>query len=123
MPQMQEVTLATIERGAAVELFARELEKVTDNITDLMTGEGKRKIVLTFTFEPSMDRTSAQVEIKAESKLAPVAPHPAMVYIGKKNGKLGAFEADANQLDMFDGDTGEVISAPNVTTFNQKEAL
>lgn len=123
MPKMQEVTLATLERGAAVELFNRELSKVAENINDLNTALGKRKITLTFTFTPTQDRMAAQVEIKAESKLAPVAPHPALIYIGSANGKLTAYEANQDQLDLFDGDTGEIIDQDNITQFSRKEVM
>jgi hypothetical protein len=93
------VRLDTLNQGAAVEMFGRELEKVLTNITDPNTSAtAVREITIKVTFKPNEDREVGIVGIAAASKLAPFKPVQTMVYIGMRKGKPTAMENNPKQL-------------------------
>jgi len=103
LPNEYVVSLATLNKGAAIELFEKELNRVLENIADSNVEPlAKRKIALTVTFQPSRDVKSAAVSIKCESKLAAVKPAGTTVYFGKVEGELKAVENDPDQGALFD---------------------
>ena len=76
-------TLTEIGRGAAVERFDLELQKVLDNIQDPNTDAKKaRSVVLKFTITPDEDRGVGKYAIDAQAKLAPLKSHPGRVFLG-----------------------------------------
>lgn len=100
---LKEVNLSTIAEGAAVELFQHELEKVANNIADQNTeAKAKRKIVLTFDFEPDNNREEVVVSVSSKITTAGIKGHSKTSFLGKMNGKPGIFAHDTKQLNMFD---------------------
>lgn len=96
-------TLTEIGRGAAVERFDLELQKVLDNIQDPNTDPKKaRSVVLKFTITPDEDRGVGKYAIDAQAKLAPLKAHPGRVFLGKdsKTGHGVASEEHPNQAEM-----------------------
>lgn len=95
-------TLTDIGRGAAVERFDLELQKVLDNIQDPNTDPKKaRKVVLTFTVTPDEDRGVGKYAIDAQAKLAPIKAHPGRVFLGMDaNGHGVASEEHPTQAEM-----------------------
>ena len=95
-------TLTDIGRGAAVERFDMELQKVLDNIQDPNTDPKKaRSVVLKFTITPDEDRGVGKYAIDAQAKLAPIEAHPGRVFLGRdKNGKGVATEEHPTQVEM-----------------------
>lgn len=99
----EELSLGNLARGAAIERFDAELQKLMDNILDPNTGNGKRTLTLTVVFTPTEDRSTAKVDIRTAVKLAPMASYPSLVFIRKdKHGNALAFENIPEQMGMFD---------------------
>ena len=95
-------TLTDIGRGAAVERFDIELQKVLDNIQDPNTDPKKaRSVVLKFTITPDEDRGVGKYSIDAQAKLAPIKAHPGRVFLGRdKDGHGVASEEHPAQVEM-----------------------
>jgi hypothetical protein len=104
-------TLTEIGRGAAVERFDLELQKVLDNIQDPNTDPRKaRSVVLKFTITPDEDRGVGKYAIDAQAKLAPLKSHPGRVFLGRdQDGHGMASEEHPSQVEMK-----EVTEAPGL---------
>jgi len=104
------VTLATLNEGAALELFDTELKKLLDNIADVNTDpELKRDITLKVVFEPDEDRKRATVSVKVTSKLAGSKGVATNVWFGVVDGQRAAVATNPNQGRLFDKPGGRVI--------------
>lgn len=104
---MKEITLETVNDGAAKELFARELQNISANINDQNTkAKGKRSLTLTFEFEPDDAREEVKVTVQARAKLMPIKAYTKTAHLGKRNGKVTLYSSDTKQIDMFDEDSG-----------------
>jgi hypothetical protein len=102
-PKMNVVTLETIARGAAPELFQEELSKVIKNILDPNTeAEAKRQITLTFTFYPSEDRESCATDVGVSRKDAPVHRASTTLFLGIHMNEPVAIEQDPKQMGLFE---------------------
>jgi hypothetical protein len=100
---MQDLTLATIAKGAAPERFQDELARVVANILDVNTDpEAIRAITMTVKIKPSESREMATVALEVKSKLAPPKAVPDTMYFGrsKKDGELVATRWDPAQLEL-----------------------
>lgn len=103
MQGLKKVELAEVNKGAAEELFNREMERVLENIEDPSTAPAeKREITLKFIITPNKQREMGELEIKASSKLAPAkSTNSTMVF---QDG--GIFEPDYVQQQFnFDNVT------------------
>ena len=70
-PKFNEMTLANLGEGAAVERFQEELTKVIENILDPNTeAETKRAVVMKVTIKPDKGRVHGRVEVTCEARLA-----------------------------------------------------
>lgn len=79
----EQVTLTTLGRGAAEELFQRELDRVIGNITDLNTPwKTKRTITLKVAFSPDENRETADVEVICTSKIPAAKGAKTTVFYG-----------------------------------------
>lgn len=109
MPSIPKADLITICKGAALEMFGRELARVNANIKDVNTSATKkRKIKLTFEFVPHVDRSGTAVNLTAETQLAAVMGVQGTTYITRVPGGFEAYTQDGAQADLFDEDTAEV---------------
>lgn len=101
------ITLSSIGNGAAFELFQERLTEVLENIQDPNTDpDASRKIVLEFTFKMrDGSREMGGVTIKAKTSLAGTKPVGAVVYVGRKDGRVVADEHDPRQFGMFDDES------------------
>lgn len=98
--ELQEVTLETLGRGGAVELFNAELERAIGDCLDVNADTKAARVVqLTVKVKPTEDRTSASVDYKVTAKLAGPKPQSAVVFIGKEGGRAVAL--DRIQHDAF----------------------
>lgn len=93
-------SLLTLARGAAIERFDDELQRVLDNIVDPNTAKGAREVTLKVKITPNKDGATAAVGIQCNSKVQPAEPCATMFYIGKQGGRGVAFEHDPEQLSM-----------------------
>lgn len=99
--ELKKLTLENFAKGAASELFDRELNAVLENINDPNTkADAARTISLTFTIKPDAYREEAGLSVEAKSKIAPVRHASGNTYFGKKNGKLVAYSHNINQEEM-----------------------
>ena len=97
------MTLATLNDGAAVEMFDMELLKILDNIADVNTDpEQKREITLRVVLHPDIDRRQAVVDIECKSKMAAHRGSETTVYLGKIEGVRVAVESGLNQGSLWD---------------------
>jgi hypothetical protein len=103
--EFKEVSLSTLGKGAAAELFAEELGKVLENIADVNT-EAKvpREIRLSVKIIPRETRDFAAVKVSCTSKLAALKQYETSVHMGVEGGRVKAFEEEVKQgkLDLND---------------------
>jgi hypothetical protein len=98
-----ELTLANLGSGAAVEKFNESLQLVIANILDPNTeARTKRKIVLEVTMVPDRDRDIGSVMVSCQAKLAPSVSFRTQAYIGKDGDRYVAFENDPKQVTFDD---------------------
>lgn len=78
------MTLATVNHGAACELFEQELDKVLANIADPNTkADGVREITLTVKFEPDDERLMANTTVTAKCKLQAPRAHKSVAFVDR----------------------------------------
>jgi len=124
MTKLTEVTIETVAKGAAPEVFQHEFEKVLHDIRDLNKDpEAVRSITMTFKFRPLKSREEAQVRLDVRTKLADLTPVVGShMFIGRRGGELVATTHDVQQEDLgfddaspretADRETGEVLELP-----------
>jgi hypothetical protein len=98
------VTLHGLARGALVERFGVDLDRVLENIHDPNTEPTRaRKILLEVRLTPKDDtRQEVGVEISSTVKLANDTSIQTTFYTGRVGGELVAVEYNAKQFDLFD---------------------
>jgi hypothetical protein len=98
-----ELTLANIGGGAAVEKFAEELDRVIENILDPNTeAKAKRKIVLEVCIAPNHERGFGAITISSVAKLAPTTAYATRAYFGRDADRHVCFEDNPRQLTIED---------------------
>lgn len=101
MTKLTEVSLDTVCRGAAPEVFEHEFKKILANIQDLNTDPTEvREITLKFKFKPLDSREEAQCRLQVSSKLAAMAPVGGHMFMGRADGKLMATTHDTEQESL-----------------------
>jgi hypothetical protein len=102
--QTKPADLATIARGALMELFTIEAARVAANIADVQTvATAPREIILRLKIKPNSDRVGLDIESTASSKMASVAKHSSTAYIAKdKAGKAYIVTEDQRQQMLFE---------------------
>lgn len=96
----ERVSLANLARGAALERFDDELQRVLNNIADPNTAEGMRELKLTVKIKPDASRSTGKVEIICSSKTQPAKPCATTIFIGQEGRQAIAFEHDPEQLRL-----------------------
>lgn len=99
----RQVSLETMNGGAAVELFNDELQKVLDNIGDPNTKpDTVREITLKVKIKPNEKRRFADVSLQVTSKLAPVRETNTVFWLGKdpKTKQVVASERNMDQMTL-----------------------
>ena len=108
MDGMKELTLEGINRGAAEELFQRELKAVLQNINDPSTkADGARTITIEIAIKPNMEREMGVLEVKAKSKLEPARSTGSTFVLVEEGNELNLWEPDIHQPGLqFDNVRG-----------------
>lgn len=111
--ELKKLSLQTAAGGAAPELFDHLLEEILKNIRDPNTGLEKRKLVMTFEFEPierqsDGGRGEMTVSCSAVAKLAGVKPATSFAFIARDGDGYTATTNDVRQTELLDDKTGEV---------------
>lgn len=101
--QLENISLANLGGGAAVEMFENSFKQVLENINDPNTNfKTARKLTLEVELKPlSENRDSANYSITCKTKLAPQKPFSKVLYIGPTEEGYVARERDPKQTDMF----------------------
>lgn len=107
------VDLATLAEGGLQEKFIREMEKVVENIMDPNTpAKKKRKITMTVTLEPTVDRGTVSIDTEVKTSLvADEAVHTTLLV-----GVDTMHRPVANELksgtpgQMYIGDDGNLLT-------------
>ena len=111
------LTLLTVARGSAVEVFQRDLTAALANCKDLNTPTDKvRKIQLEVRLLPLDEaRETVNIEVHCKAVLAPVKPAVSTAFLQQDNKtkEVFAVENNPNQAEMFIRDevnetTGEI---------------
>jgi hypothetical protein len=107
------VSLATLNSGAAIELFDNELDAVLQNIIDPNTKpDAVREVTLKIKIKPADSRKHADVSIQVSSKLAPAQESKTVFFLGVKKGHAVAAERDMNQMSFLNEESPKPISLP-----------
>lgn len=108
-----EVTLDTLNMGAARELFEAAWVRLLENIGDENTkAEAVRSISITVKVKPSKNRDNASTTVAVTEKLAPLCPHEHFVVLSTDGRRVQAFTTDPKQQSLGLEDEGL-----NVTPF------
>lgn len=109
--EMKEVSLATLGKGAAAEMFAEEMKKVLENIADVNTpAKAVREVTLTVRLFPREERDFADIEISSASKLAKFKGFESRVHIGPVGGEVKAFEEVIRQQTLPLGNVTDIAA-------------
>lgn len=101
MPELQNLSLTSIEGGAAVEMFDRALTKVAANVADINTTLATRQIVLKLKIKPGRDRCSCELDLSVNTALAGQEPIKSTVFIEEDgDGNRALYGRKAPQLDI-----------------------
>lgn len=120
---MDRLTIANLARGALVEQFETELEKVLDNIIDPNTDPKKaRKIQITLEIKPNEKRNMADVKFQTKSNLVPVNTVSTAIIIDKdKDGNVAAAELDREIVGQLKfADDGNIEETGTKVTYIRK---
>lgn len=96
----ERASLLTLARGAAIERFDDEMQRVLDNIVDPNTRDGVREVNLKVKIKPDANRVTGGVEIICTSKTQPAQVCSTMFYIGRQGTRGVAYEHDPQQMNM-----------------------
>lgn len=101
MAELENLSLTSIEGGAAVEMFDRALAKVAANIADINTTLKERQIVLKVKVKPGRDRLSCELDVSVNMALAGQEPIRSTVLIDNDDdGQPGLYSRRLPQLDI-----------------------
>lgn len=101
MSLLKKLGLTTIANGVAEELFERELQAVAKNIDDINTApDAARKITLTVTLKPDLERREVKATVECKAALAPTKPASATIFCGKIDGRPTLLGRDPDQMEM-----------------------
>lgn len=104
------ISLETMIHGAVKERFELELAKVFDNIGDPNTSAKEvRKLTLFLTLKPNENRDSAEISIKAATKLAEAKELTTTFFLDRDNqGKVIGAERQTDKGQTYLDDDGEM---------------
>ena len=103
---MQDVTISNLGGGVLPELFQENQQRVLENIADSnVPAKGKRSIILQIDYEPSEERSVAQITVSVKCKLAGSRGVQVPVYLGYDGDTFVVRQADIAQQEL--GFTGQ----------------
>jgi hypothetical protein len=108
------VSLETLNSGAAIELWNRELDAVLQNIADPNTkATAPREVILKVKLVPAESRKHADVSIQVSSKFAPTQESKTVFFLGNKRGHTVAAERDIDQMSFLDEEAPKPVALPD----------
>lgn len=98
----EKITLGTVCKGAAEQLFEEEFRKVMVNIKDPSTSHKKpRTITLTLRFDAMEDRSNAVASCSIKSSLAPTQPVVSPIVLTGEGMAVQGFEQNLDQPELY----------------------
>lgn len=120
---MDRLTIANMARGALVEQFDAEFEKVLDNIVDPNTDPKKaRKIQITIEIKPNEKRNMADIKFQTKSNLVPANTVSTAIIIDRdKDGNVAAAELSQEVVGQLKfTDDGSIEETGTKVTYIRK---
>ncbi len=108
MKEQEDVSLANLASGGAVERFDDELKRVLANIKDPNTTLEARTITLKVSIKPDKDRDFSVNKITISSKVAPPAPIETKMFIAETPKGTVATEYNPKQPELDLSTAGKV---------------
>lgn len=97
----QQVSLDTLNNGAARELFEEAWQRLMDNVADENTlATAARSITISIKVKPNKTRDNASTIVSVIEKLAPLNPHEHFVIMSSDGHSLQAYTADPRQAEL-----------------------
>ena len=104
----EEVSLATLGSGAAVERFDAALKEALANIADPNTAPKiTREITLKVKIKPNEERSYGVIEIHTAAKLGPIKHYETGAFMGTDGKRSVAYENDPQQHKLPGSEEGE----------------
>ena len=101
--ETERLSLATLRRGAAIELVDDALERILENINDPNTdAEELRRVVLTLKMKPDRKREMLSIDVSVSTKLAQPVAFSGTAYLIQTRDGLRAVENDPRQPGLFE---------------------
>ena len=100
MKEEEMISLANLGRGACIEKFDDEFQKVLINILDPNTNGGKREINLRVIIKPNQDRNFCTLQVHCTSKLGAVKAFETQMFVGLDVHGPKASEHNPKQLGL-----------------------
>ena len=98
-----QLSLENLGKGACIEKFNIELEKVIENILDPNTDCKARAITLKVVIKPTeKNKTVTDVAVHCTSKLSSPVEFATHLYVGTQRGAMVAFEHNPDQMTFDD---------------------
>lgn len=103
--EFQPLNLESLAKGAAGELFDRELERILRDMSDPNTNEtGIRSVTFELKLKPSKEGEVAATLICVKSSVPKPEPVPGTVFFGVERGRAVAYARNPKQEKIeFDG--------------------
>lgn len=108
------LNLSRFQRGAAMDMFDEELQKVLANINDENTKpDAVRSITIKLAIKPDKTRRTAETTLEVKSTLAAIKPSESFLFFDRdKNGNILAYE-DEQTPDLPFGNDPDVFKQAN----------
>ena len=98
---MQDVTINNLGGGVVPALFVENQQRVLENIADAsVPAKGKRSIIFQIDYEPSEERSVAQITVSVKCKLAGSRGAQVPVYLGYDGDTFVVKQADIAQQEF-----------------------
>lgn len=100
---METLSLATIKRGAAIEMVDDAIQRLLENVVDPNTdAESKRKVTLAITLTPDKNREMLHIDLSVKMAMAPQATVSSIAYVSHTRDGVVAVENDPRQPGLFE---------------------
>ncbi|MEG1564293.1 MAG: hypothetical protein RR365_11300 [Bacteroides sp.] len=111
MAELTESSLVDLINGSIKERVDYEARKIYDNILDPNTkATTKRKLTVTFVFQPDEDRRVIALQAESKPTLAPTNPVTTALCVTSKGGQLAILEMTPQvpgQTDIYGGEQSQ----------------
>lgn len=109
-PAFERLSIENLNGGAVVDLFAEEWSRVIADIADAnKPAEKTRTILIEIEVKPDEARRTAEVTVRAKSKLPPAPGAKGIAYFSREQGGVSTYVNDPGQKNLFEEGVIEMI--------------